>query len=293
MGMDTNFVKLLRSGLDAYLASLEGGGLAPSTNYLPYEFDQVDHHQWPLMGGEMVKDELRETTNNLNRWHGSLYRWHAWNRALEPFGEQDAWELRNEFVDALAHQCLLQPSAIRDSLTFMATNAIHQVRLALCNGYRDHLEGDPEVPGDPPKHLTRRKKEQRLTRLMAPWSEARKFLVLLHQIDDAAYREATSDYRNRSSHAIGPRLAVGFTRFVVRSVEQATEMTERDDGTFMLTPKPGKMSVCYGFGGTPPLNMEEARIINLAQYQRARECFECYRSIMTDAIAAMPLKRQS
>lgn len=235
----------------------------------------------------MVKDELREITNIMNGWHGSLHRWHAWNQVLGVYEEQEAWELRREFVEANAHQCLLQPSAIRDSLTFMATNAIHQVRLALGNGYSDYLEGDPVAPGEQPKYFTRRKKEQRLAELMAPWSEAKQFITLLHRIDDAAYRKVTFDYRNRTSHAIGPRLAVGFTRFVTRSIVQVTKMASQPDGTFMPVLVPDKVSVSYALGGTPPLDMEAARITNLDQYHLARKCFECYRGLLDQAMFAM------
>ena len=51
------------------------------------------------------------------------------------------------------------------------------------------------------------------------------------------------------------------------------------------------MVVSYGFGGTPPLDMEEARIANLEQYQRAHACFESYRRILSAAMAEMPFKK--
>jgi hypothetical protein len=288
--MDAKHVSLLRRGFDAYLARLDG----TPASLLPYDFDQIDRHRWSMLGGEMVKDELREITNILNGWHVSLLRWRAWNEVLAGFDEQDRWQLRLEFVEALAHQCLLQPSAIRDSLTFIATNGLHQVRLAAGNGYRDKLEGDPEAPGKPPKHLTRRKKEERLERLMAQWPESRQFLERLHRIDDSQYRQSTFDYRNRSSHAIGPRLAIGFTRVVTRTVVPATEMVQQPNGTFMRSPMPGKVSVSYGFGGTPPLDMDKAQAANFDQHLRARSCFECYRSLLAGAMATLPLvKAQS
>lgn len=282
--MDAKHVSLLRSGFAAYLARLDG----TPANLLSHDFDHIDRHQWSMLGGEMVKDELREITNILNGWHVSLLRWRAWNEVLAGFDEQDSWQLRDEFVEALAHQCLLQPSAIRDSLTFVATNAIHQVRLAAENGYRDKLEGDPEAPGEQAKHLTRRRRERRLEKLMAPWPESRQFLELLCRIDDSQYRHSTFDYRNRCSHAIGPRLAIGFTRTVTRTVGPARELAQQPDGSFMMTPVPGKMSVSYGFGGTPPLDMDKAQIINFEQHLRARSCFDCYRSLLARTMSTMP-----
>jgi len=235
----------------------------------------------------MVKDELRELTNNLNHWHGSLRRWQAWNTIIQPYDPDDAWELRREFLEALAHHCLLTPSSIRDTLTFVATNSIHQVRLMASKEYRDYLEGDPKNPSEKPKHLTRRQKEKRLADLISIWPDAPEFMASLRKIDDEAYRNLTSDYRNRNTHSIGPRLGIGITSTVVRSVQQATMMSKQPGGKYMPTPIPGKMSVSYGFGGTEPLDMEKARAANLNQYRRARECYTKYRGLLSASLASM------
>ena len=287
--MNGDHLTLLRKGVDAYLSHYDDGNLDPFESYLPYDYsDEVERYQWQMMADHLVCNELREVTNRLNGWQGALLQWHAWNRALEGFAEQEAWELRREFVESCTHQCLLQPSSIRDMLVFVATNAIHQIRLALGNGYRDRLEGDPTSPDDRPRHLTRRGKEQRLERLMAPWPDAAPWFDLLRRIDDDAYRKTTFDYRNRAAHAIAPRLAVGHVGAVTRYVVQATELERQPDGSYLQVAVPGKMVVSYGFGGTPPLDMEATRIANLEQYRRARACFERYRRLLSDAMAGMP-----
>lgn len=111
----------------------------------------------------------------------------------------------------------------------------------------------------------------------------------LRTIDDEAYRTATSDYRNLNSHAIGPRLAIGVTRAVVRSVRQATTMSKQTDDTYLSTSIPGKMAVRYGFGGIGPLDVEAARLANLDQYRRARRCFEKFRALLQAGLMSMPL----
>jgi len=289
MSLDQN--NILRTAFDAYLLQVNGSELEPAVNYLPYDFDEIDSRQWQFLGNEMVKDELREITNNLNYWHGALRRWQAWNTVIKPYGTDEAWELRREFLEALAHHCLLTPSSIRDTLTFVVTNSMHQVRLMAGNGYRDYLEGDPKKPSEKPKLLTRRHKEKRLADLISIWTEAPEFMASLRMIDDQAYRNITSDYRNRNTHSIGPRLGIGITRAVVRSVEQATMMSEKPDGTSVPTLIPGKMSVCYGFGGIEPLDLEKARAANLDQYRLARECYIRYRGLLVVGLASMPTKR--
>lgn len=288
MSFDRN--NLLRAAFDAYLLQLDGGELEPAESYLSYEFDGIESRQWQSLGEEMVKDELREITNNLNHWHGSLRRWQAWNAVIQPYGIDEAWELRREFLEARAHHCLLTPSSIRDTLTFVVTNSMHQVRLMASKAYRDYLDGDTKNPSKKPRHPTRREKEKRLADLISIWSEAAEFMASLRKIDDQVYRNVTSDYRNRNSHSIGPRLGIGITRAVVRSVEQATMLSKQPDGTYLPTPILGKMSVCYGFGGTEPLDMEKALAANLDQYRRARVCYTKYRDLLAVGLASMPTK---
>jgi len=289
--MDLDRDNLLRTAFDAYLLQLNEEKQEPEENYLPYEADDIDICQWQSLGEEMVRDELREVINNLNHWHGSLRRWQAWNAVIKGYGTDEAWELRREFLEARAHHCLLMPSSIRDTLTFVATNSMHQVRLIISSGYRDYLDGDPKDSTERPRILTRRQKEKRLADLISIWPEAAEFMASLRKIDDQAYRNLTSDYRNRNTHSIGPRLGIGMTQAVVRSVEQTTELSRQPDGKYLLTPVPGKVSVCYGFGGTEPLDMEMARAANLDQYRRARKCYTQYRGLLTVGIASMPRKR--
>lgn len=278
--MTTQYTAFLRKAFSRHLSKLNAGGIEPKLDYLLYDFDEkIAEYQWRMFGGTMVTDEFREITNIINHWHGLLLRWHAWNKVIAGYNEDEAWELRREFLEPLAHHCLLSPSAARDTLTFVATNSLHQLRLALGGGYKDRLIGDA-TPGKKPKHLTRAAKEERLKSLVSPWGEGEALVAAIEAIDDKAYRAATSDYRNRSSHAIGPRLALGHTQTVTRSVVPATQLKQQPDGTYKDEPIPGKMSVCYGVGGTPPLDMELARKDNLVQYFRARCGYGTYRSLL-------------
>ncbi len=278
--INENF-ELHRSALNAYFDNLNIRNLQPSDEYLPYEFDFIDCHQWLGLGKAMVKDELQELTNILNHWQGLLLQWQAWNSVIKDYNEGDAWLLRSEFLESIAHHCLLQPSAMRDTFTFVATNSMHQVRLACEDDYIDFLEGDPTKPKEIPKRLNRTQKEKRLTKLISVWDESINFMTSLRAINDKAYQEKTSNYRNLVNHSIGPRLGIGDTRRVVRSVEQATEMAKQPDGKYKPELIPDKMAASYTFGGTEPLDMEKARVVNLEQYSRARVCYENYIKLLT------------
>lgn len=285
------YINFLRYAFDKYLARCDAGKLEPASDYLLYDFEElIDKRQWRVLGDALVKDELRELTNILNNWHGMLLRWHAWNEVLAEYEENEAWDLRREFLEPLAHHCLLSPSAARDTLLFVATNSLHQLRLGLESGYKDFLVGDPASPGKKARHLTRPQKEERLAGIVAPWSEGASFVAQLQTVDDDAYRELTFDYRNRASHAIAPRFELGHAQTITRLVEQAKRMEKQADGTYQDVLVPGKMMVGYGYGGTPPLNMEQAQKENLGQFGRALSAYESYRILLFKEMNKLPMK---
>ena len=112
-------------------------------------------------------------------------------------------------------------------------------------------------------------------------------------VNDKKYQHETSEYRNRASHAIAPRLGVGITQTVVRTVVPATKMEKQADGTYKEVNVPDKVKVRYGFGGTNPLDFEESRISNLQQYLRARECYRYYIELVRNRIEAIELSAQN
>ena len=291
--MSENVTVFLREAFDRYLAFHDAGTLAPTEGYLSYAFlDELDQYEWHPPSGHLVADRLRELTNILNDWHGLLRSWHAWNSVLASYEEQPRFELQCELleIEAVAHCCLLNPSAVRDTLTAVATDSLHQVRLGSENGYRDELEGDP-VPDKKSRYWNRKQKESRLEDLVSPWPEGLEFTSSLRKIDDESYREKTRDYRIGRTHGIGPRLGYGCTKFVTRDVVPATEFKLHADGRYRDEPIPGKMMARYGIGGTPPLDMEQARADNLNQYRRARESYDRYRILLTVSMSRLPRKK--
>ena len=178
--MDDRYRSLLQDTFGNYLKCLDS---LPGETPLAYDFKFLANRQWHLLGEMMVSSNLRELTNLVNRWGHSLLRWDAWNQVLAQHDEETAWLLRYEFLDALAHECLLRPSALRDTFTSVATNTLHQVRLSIDPAYRDHLTGDPISPSDHPKPLTKRRKEQRLHTIAKAWSKKRKPSPIPYQLD--------------------------------------------------------------------------------------------------------------
>lgn len=277
--------QLLREAFNQYLVHVHELPLNPGGKLLSYDFNFIDGRKWHIFADTLVQCDLRELTNLINGWSNLLCRWHAWSMVLEGREEMEAWELRSEFLDSMVHECLLMPASIRDTITSVATAAFHQVRLSIDRSYHDRLEGEPKTPEERPKPLKRRQKEERLSRLVQVWPSSANFLRTLREINTKDYVVETRDYRNLTAHSIGPRLGIGHTRIVTRSVKQAQDFKKRDDGSYILEDVPGKLVVSYGHGGTPPLNLEVVRAANLAQYEKARVCYVEYRALLEAVVA--------
>lgn len=260
---------------------------------LPYDTcPRVEEVRWRLsLVGQLVRDELRELTNTLNEWRGALRRWYVWMGMLDEYAEEDAWSLQWEFVESIAFQCLFYPSATRDRFTFVATNALHQVRMAADATYADRLPSDPK-PGkeDKFRFLSRSATEAQLEQIAAPLDGGAGFMAALRLLDEDDYVALTRNFRNLSSHAIAPRLTVGHTNTVVRRVVPATRMLKQPDGSYRDELVPGKQHVEYGFGGTEPLPMREVFAGNLAEFEKAMACFHAYVAVIDKALGSLPTR---
>lgn len=264
---------------------LEVGDLAKPVLF-PYELCRdVQTRNWPTFTGLMVSGELQESINQLNRWSMHLYWLRAWDDVLLGYDEIDAWKIRNQFVEAIAHFCIFQPSAARDRLGRIASNAVHQANLATINGYRDELEQDRRRSG---KHLKRYEVERQLNMTGVHWTSTVALLQALQQLDDSDCRKRTFDFRNRASHYIAPRIEFGFVTSITREIVPATEMVKQPDGYYRAEEISGKKVVSYGFGETSPLPLKEVIDANWVQHQRAIHAHGCYSSLLVEMLATMP-----
>ena len=275
----------LRKAFDAFLGTRAQVPSEPTRGFLPYNAVDLSALRWPVMGDILIKDDLRELTNLLNEWLGTLRRWHTWLVVSEGYSDDEKWALESEFIAPLATYCLFQPSALRDTLTFVVTNGMHQVLLATDSLYKDWLSLD-QPPWEPRNYPNRRRKEEQLSIVISRWPEGKFFLENLRKLDDGKMRDSTSDFRNRSSHSIAPRFTRGETRMVTRTIKQAIHIEQGVDGFVHEVPISGKTSVCYGFGGTEPLDLEQVRCVNLTQFHTATVCFDLYVALLKKTTAA-------
>lgn len=284
-----------RIALGQYVERLESLSAPPPLECPPFPYkacpliEVVAWRTHPIVAVPLVEGELRELTNTLNEWRGALRRWFIWIGVLEGFTDNDAWDLQLEFVESIAFQCLYYPSATRDRFTFVATNALHQVRMSADPNYPDRLDSDPK-PGKEAKQqfLSRNYSEAQLEKIASPLLGGAIFTAALRSIDEDDYLELTRNFRNLASHAIAPRLTVGHTRLIVRGVLPATTHDQQPNGTYKDTRVPGKQMVSYGLGGTAPLHMPVIYEANLAEFVKASACFNAYINVLNRALGTLP-----
>lgn len=284
-----------RQALARYVEGLESLSAPPPLDGPPFPYNAcplIEEVAWrtpTLVADPLVESELRELTNTLNEWRGALRRWYVWLGVLEGFTDDEAWDLQWEFVESIAFQCLFYPSATRDRFTFVATNALHQVRMSADPAYPDRLVSDPK-PGkeDKQRFLSRKKSEAQLEEIASTLDGGAAFTAALRLIDEDDYLELTRNFRNLASHAIAPRLTVGHTNMVVRRVLPATTLVKQPNGTYKDELVPGKQQVSYGFGGMEPLQMRTVFKANLAEFVKASICFNTYANVLNRALGALP-----
>lgn len=277
--------------LDEYLRIGEGAmDLLPASALLPFGV-LPDHSDraWRLPYVEqMLDDDLRELTNGLNQWRGSLRQWHVWTLTMGPLDEDTRWSTEIEFVIPLAFMCMFMPSSHRDRFGYIALRAMHQVLMSLDPDREDFVVGDPKGPGKKTRHVGRTEREKYLAEMVEQWPEGIAFIQALQRLDDGNHEDATWDFRNRSSHALAPRFTLGDVQMITRERRQATRLERQADDRYREVPVPDRMAVSYGFGGIPPLDMDQARTLNVDQFELARTCFQAYVALLRVAIAAIP-----
>ncbi|GAA6132181.1 hypothetical protein NBRC116187_25410 [Halopseudomonas sabulinigri] len=132
-----------------------------------------------------------------------------------------------------------------------------------------------------------------MSRMLKIWPSSKKFLKALGEINSKDYIKETSNYRNFTAHTIGPRIGIGHTRTVTRYLEPARALKQVGDGTYVYEILPSELTVSYGIGGMPPLDLEAVFAANLVEYEKARSCYLEYRALLETAVAEIvPLNKE-
>ncbi|MDB5909643.1 MAG: hypothetical protein JWP34_3757 [Massilia sp.] len=265
---------------DAYRQFLDARQALPWPAGYPIGYalaKKVEEQDWGPFLSFHVEGDLRETINLLNTWRRHLHDWEIWMGVVDAFADNDAWTIRDHFIEPLVFYCMMLPSSTRDLLAGVATHAIHYANRQTSCSYPDKLAQD-----DSPRPLNRRKKESQVSKIGTNWRGTRQFMCDLAALDSKAYRTFTRNFRNLASHAIAPKFEFGYTNMVTRSIVSATNLVRQGDGTYSAVDDPTKKCVAYGFGGTPPLDLREVLNANTGEYRLAAQAFNSYQTLLIE-----------
>jgi hypothetical protein len=254
--------------------------------YTPFSYtlvSEIESSNRGFVWDHQVSSELQEVINLMNAWARQLAVWAIWIEVLDTYPQDDRLTIELELVYPAAFMCMLQPAAMRDRFGRIATNGIHQANLLTDASYKDSLVEDTLPPG---RFLSRRVKEGQLERLGARWPSFTQVAEALRRLDDASYRKTTSNFRNASSHWLGPRFSFGYTQIITRSVGHPEAVVQQPDGTYVPVIDKTRRAVSYTFGGVAPISHEGMLTANAAQHGHAVAALSAYERLVSDVLVA-------
>ncbi len=258
----------------------------PHDSGYPISYDiceMVRKVSWGIYGGLAVSWDISEIINSLHDWHRQVINWSVWLEILKNYDGDDAWHIRRQCIQPVAFFCMFQPSAFRDRLGKLATQAIHQANLSIDSTYHDRLDQDRGRNA----FLSRSDCEAQLARIGHRWPNYNFFETALNQVDTPEYRKVTRDYRNLASHGIPPHFEWGETNLMTRSIVPWSDLVNQGDGTYQLVEHPTRKAVSYSLGGMQPLALSDMLEINKTQLTLAVAAFHAYQALVEEMIVSL------
>jgi len=203
----------------------------------------------------MAEDFTRELINAINAFSLNMNRLKIWCDILSNCNDsKERQALLIEFIEPIAFVCLNKPYSLRSQFTYATTHLLHLSNSRKSSCWKDQLVTDGE-------HIN----YKILEKVGKGWNNFTSFSKALSGIDDEEFRNSTSDFRNKSHHAIPPELEFGITSFI-----QRTETKDR--------------KVSYKIGGIAPLRVNNAFDHLQLQQQACINTFNLYWKLMEEQL---------
>ena len=269
--------------------------------YHPYKLCDEEglapHFKTPMVNMQVIHD-LQSLINCFNAWVTEMRKWQAWLPILDDYDTDQRWDLRIEFVDPIAHRCMLEPSAMRDRFSSALYFLLHHANLSTETGYRDELEADRSEKAalkngkSTPRYLQRSRLDEEITKLSfrGGWRTADSVIEKLQLLDDETLRTETLNYRNAASHSIAPRFEMGVIPYVKRQFKFAESRVPRSDGTIARQEDKTKIVLSYSFGEHEPLQHVQTFQVIRMQVKRARDALHAYEALLLDVFGSIQAK---
>lgn len=192
---------------------------------------------------QMLDEYSGELANIINDLTHHIHRLRAWATVVAALPDKQKMEATREFIDMLGTVALSLPYAIKSRFAYAAAHLCHQAnRTKDQNGWKD------KFPDKRALYLND------IEPMCAGWKKFRAFKRKVEPIAGSAFKAGSDDFRNAFNHRFSAHFVLGMTSMVSR--------IEDESG-----------SVCYGFGGSGPLDV--AAMADLLEIERNR-CYDAF-----------------
>ena len=159
-----------------------------------------------LIFHSMAKDLVRELLNTINGCYTSLIKLDSWNSVLDRCEE----DYRNDFIFEI-----ISPFASYN-LNYVSIGKQRMIYASCLLSHQTSMFIDPSIQDR--GHVEHRININSLNAYSDRYNYIEPLLRALYQIDNQAFRDITSNYRNLYHHRIPPNFELGLSGFINRIV---------------------------------------------------------------------------
>lgn len=229
------------------------GVVAPVAPYNWHALEKTLPIKW-MAYGEFLEEHSRELANTINEFRRHIASLLAWQKVLEGLDEEERYHIVIEFVSPLATLALNMPYVSRSRFIYSVAHLSHQANQTKQKLWVDDLPIDSKIYSETADKFGK------------PWKKYTKLKVKLERIANKEYAKATHDFRNKYNHRYSPRIELGLTGLVIRTVNEN-----------------GRVS--YGFGQTEPLMLKDIIPLLKTQHSLCLISYEKYQDLVSEQIS--------
>jgi hypothetical protein len=202
----------------------------------------------------IAKDNVRELLNTINGYYIDLTKLESWKSVLDTCEDEYRNDFIFEIIDPFASHTLNYPSLVKQKIIYAACMLSHQTSMLLDSTIQDCDLAEHRIKFDS------------LQKYSNQYNHINSLLTTLEQIDNQAFRDSTSNFRNLLHHRITPRIELGLSGLINRTVD-------------------GKSRVSYSLGGGSPLKLEDIIPSLHEQHQAGISAFEIFWTLVEEQVS--------
>ena len=229
------------------------GSIFPLAPYNWYELKETLPIKW-MAYRQFLQEHARELANTINEFGQHIVSLLAWEKVLKGLTEEERHHIVIEFVSPLATLVLNMPYVIRSRFFYSVAHLSCQANQSKQKPWVDDLPINKDIYSDASDKYGK------------PWGKKyTKLKKALEKIANKCYEEATHNFRNKYNHRYSPRIELGLTELVTRTVD-------------------GNGRVSYRLGQTDPLMLKDIIPLLKTRHSLCLSAFEKYQALINEQV---------